>query len=272
MTFLRKRGAPDGSGAIRSRFSRIGERTLAVIAALALVCALLSSCALLEAVGIGFAPEDGEKKATPDGKIAVTNVTPGTLLDYFSDVAIGSEYGESAEIVCKWTKTVRYYVAGEPTKEDFDLLGRLCERLNEIDGFPGIYETSFKTSADLTVYFVSREELIGMFQNADESCSGMASYEWESGTGRIISAKCAIDRELTADRACTTCEEFLQALGPARDSYMFPNSVFYQGMTLTPFPLDLDFAVMELLYSPSLPAGTPRVDAMSIAATLVKWK
>ena len=249
---------------------------LALLSALIAVCLLLASC---EALGIVSLPWEEtaqsaseHKTSEPDGKIAVTNVTPGTILDYFSEVAIGSEYGESVDVVCKWTKPIKYYVKGDATESDLALLGRLCDRLNGIEGFPGISETSFESTANMTVSFISQDELIASFDSADETCGGMASYEWDSATGKIISARCAIDRELNADRDCTICEEFLQSLGPAMDSYMFPNSVFYQGYTLTPFPIDLDFAVMEILYSPSLPAGTPKLEAMSIAATLVKWE
>ena len=63
----------------------------------------------------------------------------------------------------------------------------------------------------------------------------------------------------------------MQSLGPARDSYMFSESVFYQGYTLMPFPSETDFAVMELLYSPRIPVGTDRLAAISLAAQLLEW-
>ena len=243
---------------------------LASLAAALAACLFLSSCGLLYIIGLRpTSPAKAPGSSSGDGTIAVKNVSPGTILDYFSEIAIGSEYGESAEIICKWTKRIRYCVEGDATDADRELLERLCERLNEIDGFPGISEALISSTANMTVSFVSRDEIEQMFENADQNCAGMASYEWENG--EIISARCAIDRDLTTERECTICEDFLQSLGPARDSYMFPNSVFYQGFTITPFPIDLDFAVLEILYSPALPAGTPRLEAMSAAATLVKW-
>ena len=236
---------------------------IAVLTALAALC----SCSLF---GRG---DDGgtQTVVAPEHPISVTNVTPGKLLDFFSEVAIGSEYGETVDIVCKWTDKVKYCVLGDATDGDRELISRICERLNEIDGFPGVKEVSGEGSANLTVSFVPRDEIMKTFENADADCGGMAAYEWNSETGEIISARCAIDSALDSDRENTVCEEFLQSLGPANDSYLFSDSVFYQGFTLMPFPADVDFAVMEMLYSPRIPAGTPRLEAMSLAAQLLEW-
>lgn len=257
-------------------------RIFASALAAAVVAGALSSCAIADMVRdtadnvrdlIRNASGVGEiADFTPaDEPIYVTNVSAGTLLDYFADVAFGSEYGESENVVCKWTHRIKYRLEGDYTEEDRDLLRRVCERLNEIDGFPGISETSL-SGADLTVSFVPRQTIIDSFANANENCSGMAEYEWNGETGEIVSARAAIDRDLTSERACTVCEEFLQALGPARDSYMFPNSVFYEGYTLMPFPAEIDFAVMAILYSRSIPTGVTKTEALSRAVRLLRWE
>lgn len=252
---------------MRSRFSRL-VRLIALAALCAAVCSALGSCMFLENL-----PDDREGRTVeaPEKPISVQNVSAGTLLDFFADVAVGSEYGDDAEVVCKWTQRVKYCVLGDATDEDRALIARLCERLNAIDGFPGIEEVSRETSANMTVSFISREEIMETFEHADANCGGMAAYQWDSATGRIKSARCAVDSALGADRANTVCEEFLQSLGPANDSYMFSESVFYQGYTLMPFPSEADLAVMEMLYSPRIPAGTPKLEAISLAAQLLEW-
>lgn len=246
------------------RCRRLAAALVAAPAAALALSTLLASCG-----GSGEPVVSGFE--APEALIAVENVSPGTILDFFSEVAIGSEYGESADIVCKWTHRVRYCLMGDVTVEDRELVERICERLNAIEGFPGIYETESEVLADLTVSFVPQSEIRATFPEASESCTGMATYEWDAATGEIIRARSYVDSALTAERACTLCEEFLQALGPARDSYMFPNSVFYQGYTLTPFPTELDFAVLGILYSPKTAAGASRAEAMSQAAALLAW-
>lgn len=251
---------------------RVSARTAAVIPVhgMRTVATLIAACLLVSCAG----PADTEKPAfeAPLEPISIANISPGGILDFFSEVAIGSEYGESSDTLCKWTHRIRYFLKGEATDADRELISRICERLNAIEGFPGIYETASEVLADLTVSFVTHDELMSAATEASENCTGFASYEWDEETGEIIRASALIDSTLTAERACTLCEEFLQSLGPARDSYLFPNSVFYQGYTLTPFPTELDFAVLEMLYSPRLEAGMSRAEAISHAAGLLKWE
>lgn len=210
-------------------------------------------------------------EVTVEKRISLDLVSPGDILDYFNEVAIGSEYGESAEVLCKWTEKIKYAVEGDATEEDLALIDSLCERLNEIDGFPGIKKVSSSGKADFVVSFVSKEELKNMFDAAESNCAGMAEYSWDSATGEIISARAAIDEALVNERASTICEEFLQALGPACDSYKYVNSVFYESTSFVPGPSELDWAVMEILYSPVLEAGMTRNTALSAAAKLVEW-
>lgn len=247
---------------------RVRIPTAAAFAAILCACALLCSCVIFNNAG-----KSGEKQTVeaPKDPIAVKNVSAGTILDFFADVAIGSEYGDGGNVVCKWTKRVKYYIDGDATDDDRELISRLCEELNGIEGFPGIGEVSSESAANMIVMFVDRDEIPKLFEHADAKCGGMAQYEWDSSTGEIKSARCAIDKALGADRRNTVCEEFIQALGPAKDSYMFTESVFYQGYTLMPFPSELDFAVVRMLYSPRIPAGTPRLEAISLAAQLLEW-
>ena len=244
-------------------------RLTAAIALIAAASVLLCSCSLIER----FTSTNGDRPTVeaPKEPIAVKNVSAGELLEFFADVAFGSEYGDSADIVCKWSTRVKYFIKGEPTDGDRELIARLCAELNGIDGFPGIEEVSRETSANMTVSFVSRDQIMQDFEHADANCAGMAEYQWDGETGVIRSARCAIDKDLGPERENTVCEEFMQSLGPAQDSYMFQNSVFYQGYTLKTFPSDADFAVMRMLYSRRIPAGTERLAAISLAAQLLEW-
>lgn len=243
----------------------------ATIAAAMLLC----SCSVIgnnpAASESGLSADTGEVESDVGSGITVQDVTPGGILDYFNEVAIGSEYGESAEVICKWAKPLTYAVEGSATEEDLALIGTLCDRLNGIDGFPGIRRALIAGSADFVISFVPREEITNMFDVADDTCAGMAEYSWDSATGEIFSARAAIDESLTDERISTICEEFLQALGPACDSYLYISSVFYEGTSFVSRPSDLDWAIMEILYSPSIPAGMPREKAIAAAAELVEW-
>lgn len=198
-------------------------------------------------------------------------ISAGKILDYFSEIAFGSEYGESHDILCKWKTPVYYSISGNYCDEDKQLILSLAESLNNIKGFPGISEASGSNKANFKIMFIPKTEIIKEFSSADENCVGMSEFRWNAASGEIISAKCAVDPSLDAERAATVCEEFLQSMGIAKDSYEYVNSVFYQGVTYTTKPADIDWIILKLLYHPSMECGINKKTAMSSAALLVKW-
>ena len=255
------------------------KRNLARLAALSLACAATitaTSCAQVRRLYKHYFPDEYDPAAltvdvTEAGTLTVPDMSAGEILDYFCDVALDSEYGETEHRVCRWESPISYTVEGAATDEDLALIAELCDRLNEIDGFPGIRKAIIAQTANFTVSFVPREEIPGMFTSADENCVGMAEYSWDVETGEILSARAAITADLTDERESTICEEFLQSLGPANDSYEHIDSVFYEGRTLVPRPSKLDWAVLALLYSPKLTTGADKKTAMVQAAGVVAW-
>ena len=234
----------------------------------------LSSCGIMDGVRGFISPSpvsDSSVAVTEAGTLVVPDYSPGEILDYFHEVALDSEFGVSEHRLCRWESHIWYTVEGDATDDDLALIDELCVRLNSIPGFPGISKAIIPATADFTVSFVAREKIPEMFDAADENCVGMAEYSWDIETGEIISARAAITSDLIEERESTVCEEFLQALGPANDSYEHINSVFYEGKTLVPRPCDLDWAVMTLLYSPKLSTGASEELAMAQAATVVAW-
>lgn len=209
--------------------------------------------------------------APEDGGITVEDTKPGEILNYFSEIAFGSEYGDAPERLCRWDDTIVYKITGEPTKDDTDLIGMLCDNLNKIPHFPGIHEAKPGEKANFEIMFVTREEIQKQFSHASEACIGMSEYRWLTETGVIVSARAAIDIAETEERASTVCEEFLQAMGLAKDSYSHFNSVFYQGKCLYSWPSKLDWAMVELLYRPELKPKMSKYEAITAAAGILKW-
>lgn len=250
---------------------RYVKRLTAAFIALIMSFALTSCAAILSYLPTPEITSLPAETETSEHKIILDMISPGDILDYFNEVAIGSEYGESVNVLCKWTEKIKYAVEGSATEDDLDLISELCDRLNGIEGFPGIKKTSNADKADFVISFVSKETLRNMFDMADSNCAGMAEYSWNSATGEIISARAAIDEAITDERNSTICEEFLQALGPACDSYKYVDSVFYESTSFVPRPSELDWAVIEILYSPVLEAGMARNEALSAAAKLLEW-
>ncbi len=209
--------------------------------------------------------------APEDGGLAVDSETAGTVLDYFAEIAFGSEYGTASEKLCRWEEKIVYKVTGTSTEKDLELIGILTDRLNSIEGFPGIKEAGFGEAANFEIMFITRAEMMETFTHATEACAGMSEYRWSTETCEIIGARAAIDCEEEEERASTVCEEVLQSLGLAMDSYAHADSVFYQGKCIYQRPSELDWGLVALLYRPELKAGMSRYEAISAAAGVLKW-
>ncbi len=209
--------------------------------------------------------------APEDGGLSLKSDSAGHILDYFAEVAFGSEFGDNTEKLCRWESEILYTVTGECRDGDIELIGILVDRLNSIEGFPQMREAGFNEDANFEIMFITRAEITELFDEANENCAGMSEYHWYTDSCEIFKARAAIDCNEEEERLSTICEELLQSLGLAKDSYAHRDSVFYQGKCIYSRPSELDYAMVELLYHPKLKAGMSRYEAITAAAGLLKW-
>lgn len=245
----------------------------AISALLALLCISITGCAGGDrGKPITDDTASGEVTAVPaDVGIYSDAYSPGEIMDYFFEVAFGSEYGTSSDRLCRWVSEIHYEIIGDCTESDRELMDYLFETLNSIDGFPGIRAARFGERVNFKIYFVTRDELCEMFEYANEDCTGMSEYSWRTETCEIFEARAAIDCEETYERESTICEEILQSMGIGNDSMSYQNSVFFQGTCLYKRLSSLDIAVVELLYSPALSVGMTKAEAIPVAASALRW-
>lgn len=248
-----------------------------------LIVLLLCSCGLTDpsdkmpgsaeknAAESSDATEYVDPAAPEDGGIDIEVHTAGVIMDYFAEVAFGSEFGNSPLQLCRWEREIVYTVTGSPAEADLELIATVAERLNTIEGFPGMRRTNDADDANFEIMFITRAEIIEQFKNADESCKGMSEFHWYTDSCEIFKARAAIDCEAVEERESTVCEEVLQALGLARDSFQHRDSVFYQGTCLYRRPSELDYTMVRLLYHPELSTGMSRYEALTAASALLKW-
>lgn len=251
-------------------------RLTAVFLTLILLCGCsLDGLRLKDREGTGTdssVTTEGDSSEEESGLISSEDYTAGEIMDYFGEVAFGSEFGDSSGRVCRWEEPIKYTVTGSPRESDLELLSVLCDRLNEIEGFPGISYTDNAKKANYTVMFIPRSQIVEEFENATEACVGMSEFTWYTSSAEIFKARAAIDCDAESERESTVCEEFLQSLGLAMDSYAHPNSVFYQGVCNYSRPSELDYILVELLYSPALTTGMTKTEALRTAVELLRWK
>ena len=74
---------------------------------------------------------------------------------------------------------------------------------------------------------------------------------------------------MRSERDTVIMEEMIQSLGLANDSPDYEESLFYDGWTTPAEPAAIDWALVKLLYHPSVKVGMPKNEAMQVVRELL---
>lgn len=187
---------------------------------------------------------------------------PKAVANYFAEIAFGSEFGESDNRIHKWAHNPRITVHGSPTPADNAALTKVIGDLNDIIG--PIQLNLVPTGGDIDLHFVPEHEFSAI---ADDYVPGNIGFfsTWWNGRGEITRGRVLVSTTIRQQslRDHTIREEITQALGLARDSYTYPDSIFHQDIaTATEFSA-IDRGVIEMLYRPEVVPGMNRDQAFA---------
>lgn len=204
---------------------------------------------------LGGVPSPGEvtPPAVPSSDATASTNFTQEQIDYFIEVALGSEFGQSNTAIRKWEGLVRIGVAGSPTAEDWATLQSVVEELNDLT--EGIDLQLTTENPNIEMVFAPESEFRQYEPNYRPRNLG---FFWTWWTGSVINrARILISStEVTQEeRSHLIREELTQSLGLMRDSARYSDSIFYQRWTSTTRYSDLDRAVIALLYSPEVRPG-----------------
>jgi hypothetical protein len=182
------------------------------------------------------------------------------ILSYFNEV--GFYWTESARdgIVSKWTSPITLEISGEPTAGQQAALGATLDRLNGIEGFPGISTVS--SSGNFVIQFAPRSEIVRGYPQmaAAEACA------WKPTRGKNgMMSGCRIGAANDfADEAQST-SQFLRvliwSLGINFTSETVPDSILNLNATAQAWS-SADWAVLGLLYRTDVKPGAKRAAVM----------
>ena len=186
-------------------------------------------------------------------------------IEYFGEIAFGTEAGEATPILRKWASSPRIKVTGDPTSEDLAALERVVSDLNDLA--PSLGLQTVEEGHTVEVHFVPVEDFAEVEPNYEPGNLGYF-WVWWNRQQEITYARVLIatDGVSQSERSHLVREELTQVLGLMRDSWAYPQSVFYQGWTDTAEFADIDRALVEMLYRTDLPAGTTREAALDVLA------
>ncbi len=117
------------------------------------------------------------------------------------------------------------------------------------------YPAEEPAPCSLTVHFVPRCQFSEYIPSAVPGNVGYFVTYWND-KDEIVSAIALIASDADqAERVHCIREEITQALGPMRDSFKYPDSIFYQPWSLVSHFSGMDKALIRTLYGPSIRPG-----------------
>lgn len=194
------------------------------------------------------------------------------VIEYFCEVVLDSEFssGGSYWMVQKWVEPIVYQMYGEATQEDLDVLARLFEQLNKVEGFPGIRPLEREQDmVNLHIHFYNREDF---YANMGEVVGGMeadgAVRYWYSDLNEIYDATigCRTDIDQSI-RNSVLPEEVINGLG-ITDTLLREDSITYQFSSLSLEPSEMDWLIIRLLYHPEMKPGMSREECIAVIEKL----
>ena len=194
------------------------------------------------------------------------------VIEYFCEVVLDTEYsgGGSYWMVQKWVEPIVYEICGEATQEDIDVLTRLFEQLNEVEGFPGIRLPQREHDMiNLRINFYGREDF---YANMSEVVGGLeadgAVHYWYSDLNDIYNAKigCRTDIDQSI-RNSVLPEEVVNGLGIS-DTMLREDSITYQFSSFNLGPSEMDWLIIRLLYHPEMKPGMNREECIAVIEKL----
>lgn len=227
----------------RSRNHRIIKNLLVVLAA----SVFLVSCSI------------NEKEITP-GLTAYNE----SVVDYFKEVALGFEFGNESKITRRWEGNMKLFIGGKPTLALLAETNRIVNEINDLannefkvevvgDSLQSNFYIFFGSGVSYATIFPAQSSLVA-------SNWGLFSISF-TGSNQLFKGHMYVDinRANTIEQKHLLREELTQSLGLARDSDLYPESIFQQSFstkTIEYAPIDRE--LVRLLYHPKMKVGLDR--------------
>ena len=171
--------------------------------------------------------------------------------DYFNEICRGSEFGGGSS-VSKWRSDVKIFVTGD--KREY-LMDELRSIVNELNGYINpinIKIVNSRSEANYTILFGSAQEYVRLEPIAKDYVDGNWGLFVVNGGSTINTGTMYVDvfrtESITAQKHLLR-EELTQSLGFKKDSYSYPESMFYQVWSETTEYSPIDVEIIKMLYN-----------------------
>ena len=139
-------------------------------------------------------------------------------IEYFTEIALGAEFGDEIPVIKKWTENVRIKIEGEPTEEDRQTINKIVNDLNEL--MVGIKIKLVNKNENLTITFSPESDLASIDPNYIPTNYGFFWALWHDDNFVIYDASILVSSAYITqlERSHLIREELTQSLGLMNDS------------------------------------------------------
>lgn len=197
-----------------------------------------------------------------------------SVIQYFNEIALGFEFGGSSEVTRKWTTDMKIFVGGNKTQELMAELQRVVDEINMLatDGF-SVSVVTDTVESNFYIFLGSGGDYVKKFPsliNLVASNWGLFSVSFDD-SNEIYRGNMYvdIDRANGIEEKHLLREELTQALGLAKDSNRYPDSIFQASWTTTTEYLDIDKHLIHLLYHPAMETGLSRLQCEALLREII---
>jgi hypothetical protein len=189
-------------------------------------------------------------------------------VDYFTEVALGFEYGNATSVVRRWNQPVRYRVMGTPDEADRATVARVVAEINALISQVGM--VAVDDAPLVEIHFAPVSAFPSILPGYVPGNVGYFSVWWD-GTQHFNRAVVLIATDQArAARDHLIREEVTQVLGLGRDSNRYPESIFYQPWSLVSEYAPIDRALIEMLYRPEVTTGMGEGEVTAVLRRLTR--
>jgi hypothetical protein len=194
----------------------------------------------------------------------ISNKYSKAQMDYFFEIALGAEFGDSVPVIKKWDDDIHIKIHGEPTEDDINSIKKIVNELNDLLGVVNVRIVDENENVSIT--FSPESEFASLDPNYVPTNYGFFWALWHDDNYVIYEASILISSvEITQmERSHLIREELTQSLGLMNDSDAFDNSIFYHKWTDVTNYSDIDRAVIELLYHKQIKPGMTKSQVAEI--------
>lgn len=202
-----------------------------------------------------------------------------TVISYFKEITLGSEFDKSAPITKKWVSNIDIFIIGD---ENPELIAELNDVINELNLLISaskikISIVNTRPSANVIVYFESSFNYGNRFPERRKFLDANAGLFFfkNNSENEITSAEIFVDTQkgTVINQRSLIREEFTQALGFGNDSPRYQDSIFFEDpindrANRTNRNIEysrLDKTIIKLLYDPRVNTG---LDAKEVSQVL----